>query len=56
MKQRLPQWLCGKLSTCNAGDTEDVGLFLVSVRSPLGGHSNPLQYSYLKNAMDKKSP
>ena len=22
----IPQWLSGKESTCNAGDTEDVGL------------------------------
>ena len=43
----------GKESTCNAGDTEDVGSIPGSGRSPGGGHGNPLQYSYLENSMDR---
>ena len=31
----------------NAGDTRDVGL------TPGGGHGNPLQYSCLRNPMDR---
>ena len=49
----LPQWLSGKESTCNAGDTGDVGLICGSGRSPGGGHGNPLQYSCLENSMDR---
>ena len=56
MKQGLPQWPCSEVSTYNAGDAEDVGLILVSVRSPLGGHGNPLQHACLKYAMDRYSP
>ena len=37
----LPRCLSSKESTCNAGDS---GLNPGSVRSPGGGHSNPLQY------------
>ena len=37
----------------NAGDVRDVGSILGSGRSPEGGHSNPLQYSYLENPMDR---
>ena len=47
----LPQWLRGKESTCNAGDTGDVGLISGSRRSPGGGHGNTLQYSCLGNPM-----
>ena len=46
----LSQWLSGKESTCNAGDT---GLITGSGRFPGGGHSNPLQYSCLENPMDR---
>ena len=36
----------------NAGDTGSIpGLG----RSPGGGHSNPLQYSYLRNPMDREA-
>ena len=49
----LPQWLSGKESTCNAGDTEDAGLIPGSGRSPGGGHSNPVQYSCLENPIDR---
>ena len=37
----------------NAGDAGDMGLVLGSQRSPGGGHSNPLQYSWLENPMDR---
>ena len=40
----------GKESTCNAGD---VGSISGSGRSPGGGNGNPLQYSCLKNPMDR---
>jgi len=48
--QGLPQWLSGKESTCNAGDT---GLIPGSGRSPGERHDNPLQYSCLENSMDR---
>ena len=37
----------------NAGDVRDSGLIPESGRSPGGEHGNPLQYSYLENAMDR---
>ena len=37
----------------NAGDVRDTGPIPGLRRSPGGGHSNPIQYSYLKNPMDK---
>ena len=40
----------GKESACNA---EDPGLIPGLERSPGGGHGNPLQYSCLKNSMDR---
>ena len=47
---RLPQWLSGKESACNAGD-------LVSIpgsgRFPRGGNGTLLQYSCLGNPMDR---
>ena len=38
----------------NAGDTKDMGLTPGSERSPRGGNGNPLQYSRLENAMDRR--
>ena len=38
----------------NAGDVGHVGLMPGWGRSPEGGHGNPLQYSYLKNPMDRR--
>ena len=38
------QWLSGKESTCNAGDSGSI---------PGEGNDNLLQYSYLENPMDK---
>ena len=37
----------------NAGDLRDAGSILGSGRSPGGGNGNPLQYSCLKNPMDR---
>ena len=37
----------------NAGDVRDTGLILESERSPGEGNGNLLQYSCLKNPMDK---
>ena len=37
----------------NAGDIRDMGSIPGSGRSPGGGHGNLLQYSYLKNPMDR---
>ena len=51
----LPQWLSGKESTCNEGDTGDVSLITGSGRSPGGGHNNPLQYSCLENTHAQRS-
>ena len=42
----------GKESACKAGDW---GLIPWSGKSPGGGHSNPLQYSCLKNPMDSRA-
>ena len=39
----------------NPGDIREVGLIPGSGRSLGGGHSNPLQYSCLKNLMDRGS-
>ena len=51
---RLPWWLRGKESACNAGAAEDIGLIPVSSRSPgRRGHGNPLKYSCLENPMDR---
>ena len=46
----LPQWLSGKESACNAGDT---GWIPGSGRFPGEGNGNPLQYSCLGNPMDR---
>ena len=37
----------------NAGDTGDAGSIPGSGRTSGGGNSNPLQYSYLENSMDR---
>ena len=37
----------------NTGDAGDTGLIPGSGRSPGGGNSNPLQYSYLENPVDR---
>ena len=48
--QKLPWWLSGKESACNAGH---LGSIPGSGRFPGEGNSNPLQYSYLGNPMDR---
>jgi len=50
---RLPWWLSGKESTCNAGDTEDAGSIPELERYPGGEQGSPLQYSCLENPMDR---
>ena len=47
---RLPKWLSGKESTCQAGDPD---LIPGSGRLPAEGNGNPLQYSCLENDMDR---
>ena len=49
----FPQWFSGKESVYNAGDTGDEGLIPGLGRSPRRGLGNILQYSYLKNPMDR---
>ena len=39
----------------NAGDIRDMGSIPESGRSPGGKHGNPLQYSCLKNPMDRRA-
>ena len=50
---KLPHWLRGKESSCNAGNAGDSGSIPGSGRSPGGGNGNPLQYSCLENPMDR---
>ena len=47
--------LVGKNLPANIGDIIDVSSIPGSGRSPGGGHSNPLQYSCLKNPMDREA-
>ena len=49
----IPNGSAGKESSCNAGDTGDMGSIPGSGRSPGGVNGNPLQYSSLKNPMDR---
>ena len=44
----ISQWISGKESACQAGDTGVVHSILGSGRSPGGGNGNPLQCSYWK--------
>ena len=43
----MAQWI--KNLPASAGDIGDTGSVPGAGRSPGGGHSNPLQYSYLEN-------
>ena len=45
--------LVGKNPPANAGSVRDADSIPGSGRSPGGGHGNPLQYSWLKNPMDR---
>ena len=49
----LPWGLSGKESTLKTGDSGDEGSIPRSGSSPGEGHGNPLQYSCLKNPMDR---
>ena len=49
----LPQWVSGKESARNTGNTGDVGLIPGSGRCPGGGNSYPLRYSCLENLTDR---
>ena len=49
----FPDGSAGKESACSAGDTGDVGSILGLGRSLEGGNGNLLQYSCLKNPMDR---
>ena len=49
----LPLWLSSKETACNAEATGDAGSIPGLERSPGGGHSNPLQYSCLRNPMNR---
>ena len=49
----LPKWCSGKESAYNAGDAGETGSIPESGISPGGGNGNPLQYSCLKNPMDR---
>ena len=48
----FPGGSVGKESACNAAD---LGSIPGSGRSPGGGHSNPLQYSFLENPHGQRS-
>ena len=48
----FPGGTVGKESTCNAGDTEDMGLIPGLEKSPGGEHSTLLKHSYLENPRD----
>ena len=50
IKDRIPWWLSGKESACQA---EDVDLIPGLERSLGEGNGNPLQYSCLENSMDR---
>ena len=41
--------------SANAGAIRDAGLIPGSVRSPGGGHGNPLQYSCQENPMNREA-
>ena len=49
----FPGGLVVKNMLANAGDTGDAGSIPRLRRSPRRGNGNPLQYSYLKNFMDR---
>ena len=53
LPQRLPQWLSGKQSACNEGDTRDTGLIPRPGRSPGVENGKSFNYSCLGNPMDR---
>ena len=52
LEMGLPWWLSGKESAYNSGDP---GLSPGLGKSPGEGNGNPLQYSCLKNSMDREA-
>ena len=48
-----PRWLSGRETTCQCRDEGYMGSIPGSGRFPGGGNHNPLQYSCLKNPMDR---
>ena len=50
------QWLSGKESACNEGDTGDVGLIPESGIAPGGGNDTLLQYSCTHSGSDFHFP
>ena len=50
---RLPRWLSGKESACNAGYAGEAVSIPGSGRSPGGGNGSPLQYSCLGNPIQR---
>ena len=53
IKQGFPGGTMVKNLSPNAGDARDAGSVLGSGRSPGAGNGNSLQYSCLKNSMDR---
>ena len=49
----FPDGSVGKESSCDAGDTRDLGSILGSRRFPGGRDGRPLQYCCLENPMDR---
>ena len=52
-KMGFPSGSAGKESTCSSEDTGDVGSIPRWEDSPGERNTNPLQYSYLKNPMNR---
>ena len=48
-----PRWLSGKESSCNAGDSRDIGSIPGLGRFPGEGNGNVLQYSCLENSIGR---
>ena len=51
----FPGGMMAKNLPANAGDAKDAGLMPELGRSPGEGNGNPLQYSCLKNFMDRRA-
>ena len=51
----FPDGSVGEESAWDAGDTGDVGLIPGSARSSGEGNGDPLQYTWLKNTMDREA-
>ena len=53
VREGFPGGSVGKNLPARSGDAGDVGSIPKAGRSPEGGNGNPLQYSCLKNPMDR---